>query len=93
MDDGTLSAKITAAVVMATLLAAAIASGASAQTTTAKTRTGSDKPDSKWSVPAPKAAPAKRATLCSQYGEGFVPLPGTDTCVRAGGYIRTEISR
>jgi Porin subfamily len=42
------------------------------------------------SPPPAKSAPLKGATSCSIYGEGFVRLPGSDTCVKVGGYVRTE---
>ena len=42
------------------------------------------------SPPPAKSAPVKGATSCSIYGEGFVKLPGSDTCVKVGGYVRTE---
>jgi hypothetical protein len=32
----------------------------------------------------------KPATLCSIYGDGFVNVPGTDTCVKIGGSVRYE---
>jgi hypothetical protein len=37
-----------------------------------------------------KTAPARQAKSCSSYGEGFVNVPGTDTCSKAGAYVRTE---
>jgi hypothetical protein len=45
--------------------------------------------------PAPLSAPAKapvgeRVKTCSAYGAGFVQLPGTDACVKIGGFVRTE---
>jgi hypothetical protein len=83
------SLRITAAA--AAMLACVLASGALAQTTTPKAKAESGKGESKWSVPTTKTAPAKRAAACSQYGEGFVQLPGSDTCVKAGGYLRTEV--
>ena len=66
---------------MATALTVA---AASAQTLT--------NPDPK---PAPLSAPAKtpvreRVKTCSAYGAGFVQLPGTDACVKIGGFVRTE---
>jgi hypothetical protein len=42
------------------------------------------------STPAIKAAPGGRANPCSIYGEGFAMLPGTDTCVKVGGYVRSD---
>jgi Porin subfamily len=42
--------------------------------------------------PVAKAAPLTRqSTLCSVYGEGFVRIAGTDTCVKAGGYLRSDV--
>jgi hypothetical protein len=72
---------------IAAVSALTIASAASAQTATT---TSTPKAPSAWSVPAPKSTPAKRAEPCPAYGEGFVKLPGGDTCVRLGGYVRIE---
>jgi porin-like protein len=47
-------------------------------------------PKSSRAVPA-KPAPVARAIPCSSlYGEGFVNVAGSDTCVRIGGYVRTD---
>jgi hypothetical protein len=70
-----------------TMAALTIAPSANAQTATT---TSTPKASSNWSVPAPKSTPAKRAEPCPAYGEGFVKLPGSDTCVRLGGYVRIE---
>jgi hypothetical protein len=37
-----------------------------------------------------KPQPALRNKFCSSFGPGFVQLPGTDTCVKIGGFISTE---
>jgi hypothetical protein len=34
------------------------------------------------------AAPAARS--CSRYGQGFVEVPGTSTCIRIGGRVRAD---
>ena len=34
--------------------------------------------------------PARRMKSCSTFGAGFVQIPGTDTCVKIGGYVTTE---
>src|SRR3954470_19934708 len=34
-----------------------------------------------------KAAPVEYVKVCSLYGEGFYYIPGTDVCIRVGGYI------
>lgn len=38
---------------------------------------------------AAKSAPAQ--TPCSQYGTGFVRIPGSDSCIRMGGSIETGV--
>jgi hypothetical protein len=43
-----------------------------------------------FATPSAKAAPVKPAKSCSQYGEGFVYIPSADTCVKAGGYVRSQ---
>jgi len=52
-------------------------------------------PQAKWSPPPAvqsdaKAKPAGRLKTCSAYGAGFVNLPGTDTCVKVGGWVTVE---
>jgi hypothetical protein len=37
-----------------------------------------------------KAKPADQATNCSAYGPGFRYVPGADTCVKVGGWVRSE---
>jgi hypothetical protein len=86
MNDA--NAPIGSLLAIAAVAALTIAAGASAQTAT--TTTSTSKASSNWSVPAPKSTPAKRAEPCPAYGEGFVKLPGSDTCVRLGGYVRIE---
>ena len=38
---------------------------------------------------APVRHPAK-VKACAQYGDGFVQIAGTETCVKVGGFIRME---
>lgn len=38
-----------------------------------------------------KAKPIEYVKVCSLYGAGFYYIPGTDTCIRLGGYLRTEV--
>jgi hypothetical protein len=40
--------------------------------------------------PGAKAKPAARIKSCSAYGAGFVNLPGTDACVKIGGWVEVE---
>ncbi|MGY3487981.1 hypothetical protein ACVW1C_005864 [Bradyrhizobium sp. USDA 4011] len=35
-----------------------------------------------------KAKPIEYVKICSAYGPGFYYIPGTDTCLRLGGYLR-----
>jgi hypothetical protein len=37
-----------------------------------------------------KAKPVEYVKICSQYGEGFYYIPGTDTCLKIGGYVRAD---
>ena len=30
--------------------------------------------------------------ICSLYGAGFYYIPGTDTCIKLGGYLRAEVA-
>jgi hypothetical protein len=39
-----------------------------------------------------KAKPVEYVKICSLYGAGFYYIPGTDTCIRIGGHIRSEVS-
>ena len=41
-------------------------------------------------LPSKKAAPATYVKICDAYGAGFFYIPGTDTCVKLGGYVRAE---
>src|SRR5215831_9182100 len=37
-----------------------------------------------------KAKPVEYVKICSLYGEGFFYIPGTDICLKVGGYVRAE---
>ena len=37
-----------------------------------------------------KAAPVEYVKICSLYGAGFFYIPGTDTCLKIGGYLRSD---
>jgi hypothetical protein len=37
-----------------------------------------------------KAAPVQYVKICSLYGDGFYYIPGTDTCMKIGGYLRVQ---
>ncbi len=75
------AATLLAIFVMATALHVA---AAAAQTLTS--------PDPKPApLPAPGKAPVReRVKTCSAYGAGFVQVPGTDACIKIGGFVRME---
>ena len=37
-----------------------------------------------------KAKPVQYVKICSLYGAGFYYIPGTDTCIKIGGYVRAD---
>ena len=37
-----------------------------------------------------KAKPVEYVKICSLYGAGFYYMPGTDICLKIGGYVRAE---
>src|SRR5262245_29646830 len=37
-----------------------------------------------------KARPVEYVKICTLYGEGFYYIPGTDICLKVGGYIRSD---
>jgi len=39
-----------------------------------------------------KARPAEYVKVCSLYGAGFYYMPGTDMCIKIGGWMRAEMS-
>jgi len=39
-----------------------------------------------------KAKAVEYVKVCSLYGAGFYYIPGTDTCIRIGGYVRADIA-
>jgi Porin subfamily len=37
-----------------------------------------------------KANPVQYVKICTLYGDGYYYIPGSDTCIRIGGYVRVE---
>ena len=37
-----------------------------------------------------KAKPVEYVKICSLYGAGFFYIPGTDICIKIGGWVRAE---
>jgi hypothetical protein len=49
------------------------------------------KPSAKHPAPdAAKSPAAERMKACSAYGAGFVQVPGSDACVKIGGFVTME---
>jgi hypothetical protein len=38
-----------------------------------------------------KAKPVEYVQVCTLYGDGYYYIPGTDTCIKIGGYLRAEV--
>ena len=60
---------------------------------TAQTLTNPNPPPKSSASPsAGTAKPARigRTKSCSDYGDGFVYVPASDTCVKVGGYLRFD---
>ncbi len=38
-----------------------------------------------------KAKPVEYVKVCSIYGAGFYYIPGTDTCIKVGGFVRMDV--
>src|SRR4029079_1189036 len=38
-----------------------------------------------------KAKPVEYVKICSLYGVGFYYIPGTDMCIKVGGYVRSQV--
>src|ERR1700757_1494378 len=38
-----------------------------------------------------KAKAVEYVKVCSLYGAGFFYIPGTDTCIKLGGYLRADV--
>jgi hypothetical protein len=41
-------------------------------------------------LPMKKSAPVEYVRVCSASGDGFFYIPGSDTCIKIGGYVRVE---
>jgi Porin subfamily len=37
-----------------------------------------------------KAKPVEYVKICSLYGEGFYYIPGTEICLKVGGYVQAD---
>jgi hypothetical protein len=41
---------------------------------------------------ARRTKPVQYVKICSLYGAGFYYIPGTDTCIKVGGFVRAEVN-
>lgn len=75
-----------AAIVVLITLSEAASSGVTAQTLI--------EPNAKPKMSQPpgsaKQQPALRTKSCNTFGAGFVQIPGTDSCVKVGGFVTME---
>jgi hypothetical protein len=92
MDNRTAAApiRIAARIVVLIAVGTILAAPAAAQTSSSTTGKPKSQPDLFQTPSAAKTAPVKRMKSCSSYGDGFVYVPGTDTCVKAGGYLSID---
>jgi Porin subfamily len=72
-------------VVLAMTLCQAVTSGAIAQTLIEPNSRPKSQPPGQ-----AKPQPALRTKGCSAFGAGFVQIPGSDTCVKIGGFVTVE---
>ena len=73
-----------AAIVLLITLSEAASSGVTAQTLV------EPKPKTAQPSAVAKSQPALRKKSCSAFGAGFAQVPGTDTCVKVGGFVTME---
>jgi hypothetical protein len=74
-----------AAIAVVTVAAAAVATGGFAQTLIEPNAPPKSAPP-----PAKKPHPTARDLSCSAMGAGFVKVPGTDACVKIGGWVNVD---
>jgi hypothetical protein len=43
-------------------------------------------------LPASKSAGTKQAKACPEFGAGFVRIPGSDTCIKIGGFVEGGVT-
>ena len=41
-------------------------------------------------LPTRKAAPAQQVKICDSLGEGYIYVPGSQTCMRISGYVEVD---
>jgi len=85
MDHRIVLPRVVAAVAVMLVLTVATVSGAVAQTLT------NPNPQPRPSPPPDgKSASTKHMKACTSYGAGFVQIPGSDACIKVGGYVTID---
>jgi hypothetical protein len=75
------------AVTSSVIASSAIASSAMAQTLT------DPNPGTRSAHPSGKSAATKQPTKsCPEFGPGFVRMPGSDACIKVGGFVEGGVS-
>jgi len=74
------------------IVALTAASMAAAPSSFAQTLADPNPPPKAAPPAAPKAAPAKHVKSCAAFGAGFVQMPGTDACIKVGGFVDGSVS-
>jgi hypothetical protein len=86
MDRWLMDGTIFRAAIVVLITLSAASSGVTAQTLV--------EPNAKPKLSPPssltKSQPALRRKSCSAFGAGFAQIPGTDTCVKIGGFVTIE---
>jgi hypothetical protein len=85
-----LSPALPGSVILAT--ASALLMGFAVADAAAQTLTNPNAPP-KWSAPhadAKSRTTAQSKKACKEFGAGFVNVPGTDACVKVGGFVTVE---
>ncbi len=78
---------------MKTIILAVVAAAALQPVSAALAQQQSSKPSKQATSPAAQKDTKRPAKPCPEYGEGFVRVEGTSSCVKVGGYVRFETSR
>jgi Porin subfamily len=66
--------------------------GMAGESVVAQTLTGPNSAPKSLAPPATAKSPStdERMKACSTYGAGFVQIPGSDACVKIGGFVGVE---
>jgi hypothetical protein len=85
----TVSCRIVGTAMMVMVVVTALVAAASSVAAQTLTEPSPTTKSSGRGATAPAPAP-QRATACATYGAGFVQMPGTDACIKIGGYVTMQ---